>query len=94
MRDLLAHLCEIGRDTYIIIDSPPIMSASEPILLSKMVDGIILVVMAGQTPKESIKRATQSLDQGKIIGIVFNQKDVKSLNDYSKYYYRHNKIKK
>jgi len=94
MRDLLAHLCEIGRDTYIIIDSPPIMSASEPILLSKMVDGIILVVMAGQTPKESTKRATQSLDQGKIIGIVFNQKGVKPSNDYSKYYYRHYEIKK
>jgi capsular exopolysaccharide synthesis family protein len=89
MRDLLRSLREFGDDTYIIIDSPPIMATSEPTLLSKMVDGIVLVVMGGKTPKESIRRAVKSIDRQKVIGIVFNQIDLKPSSYYSKYYYRY-----
>ena len=89
MKDLLNFLRIHGDDTYIVIDSPPLIAASESILLSKMVDGIIFVIMGGQTPKESIKRAIQSIDQQKIIGVVFNQKDMRLSNDYSKYYYKY-----
>ncbi len=96
MGELLRTLKQNGDPTYIVIDSPPIISTSEPTLLSKMVDGIILVVMAGQTPRESIKRTIKSIDKEKIIGVVFNQIDLKPLSYYShnyyKYYqYNHNK---
>ena len=85
MGDLLKSLLDLGDDTYVIIDSPPIISTSEPTLLSKMVDAIVLVVMGNQTPKESIRRAVKSIDRQKIIGVVFNQIDLKPSRYYSEY---------
>lgn len=89
MGEFMKSLKEIGDSTYMVIDSPPVFSTTEPVLLSKMVDGVIFVVMAGRTPKEAISRATKSLDREKIIGIVFNQTELKPSSYYSKYYYRY-----
>ena len=86
MAELLKFLREFGDNTYIVIDSPPIMSTSEPALLSKMADGIILVVRSGRTQRESIQRAIKSIDHQKIIGVVFNQIDIKPSGYYSEYY--------
>ena len=94
MGELLKSLKESGDPTYIIIDSPPIISTADPTLLSKMVDGIILVVMADRAPKESIQRAIKSIDRHKIIGVVFNQIDLKSSTYYSKYYYHYRYYRK
>jgi capsular exopolysaccharide synthesis family protein len=86
MAELFKSLNEFEGNSYIIIDSSPIISTTEPILLSRMVDGIILVVMANQTPRETISRAIKSLDRQKIIGIVFNQIDLRPSSNYSRYY--------
>ena len=91
MGELLKSLNGFGGHTYIIIDSPPIMSTTEPTLLSKMVDGIILVVMADRTPRESIQRALKSIDRQKIIGVVFNQIDLKLSTHYLNYYHYYKK---
>jgi capsular exopolysaccharide synthesis family protein len=86
MEELLQSLREFGDNTYIVIDSPPVLLTSDPILLSKMVEGVILVVRAGHTSRESIQRAIKSIDPRKIIGVVFNQVDVKPSAYYSEYY--------
>ena len=86
MKDLLTSLRELGDNSYVIIDSPPILSTSEPTLLSKMVEGVILVVMADRTPRDSIRRAIQSIDREKIIGVVLNQEELKASHYYSRYY--------
>jgi len=88
MEELMKSLREIGENTYVIIDSPPLVSTTEPVLLSKMVDGIILVVMADQTPREMVQRALKSIDRQKVIGVVFNRVDVSPSHYYSRYYYR------
>jgi Mrp family chromosome partitioning ATPase len=89
MRDLLESLRKFSDGTYIIIDSPPLMATAEPMSLSKMADGVILVVLAERTTKETVKRAIQSIEHQKIIGIVFNQKGVNVSSYYSKYHYSH-----
>jgi len=89
MGELFKSLNEFGDNSYIILDSSPIISTTEPTLLSKMVDGIILVVMAERTPRETIQRAVKSIDRQKIIGIVFNQIDLKQSHYNSKYYYKY-----
>jgi len=89
MGELLKSLNKLGDNTYILIDSPPIISTTEPTILSKIVDGIILVVRADRTPRETIQRAVKSIDRQKIIGIVFNQIDLKPSHYYSKYYYKY-----
>jgi capsular exopolysaccharide synthesis family protein len=94
MAELLKSLREFGDNTYIVIDSPPIMSTSEPALLSKIADGIILVVRSGHTPRESIQRAIKCIDHQKIIGVVFNRIDIKPSGYYSEYYRYYQRYKK
>jgi capsular exopolysaccharide synthesis family protein len=94
MGELLKSLGESGENTYILFDSSPIISTTEPTLLSKMVDGIILVVRADRTPRETIQRAVKSIDRQKIIGVVFNQIDMKPSSYYSKYYYHYRYYRK
>ncbi len=87
MKELLGNLREIQGDTYIVIDSPPILVSSEPTLLSKLVDGILLVVMADWTPKRSVRKGINSIVQEKILGIIFNQMNLRPSKYYSKYHY-------
>ena len=86
MGELLKSLREYGEDTYIIIDSPPILSTLEPILLSKIVDGVILVIRADRTPRDPVQRAVASIDRQKIIGVILNQKEAGKMGPYSAYY--------
>jgi protein-tyrosine kinase len=86
MGELLQSLREFGDNTYIVIDSPPIIATADPTLLSRMVDGVILVVRAGYTSRESVQSALKSIDRQKIIGVVFNQIDIKPSAYFSEYY--------
>ncbi|MGQ9695976.1 MAG: CpsD/CapB family tyrosine-protein kinase [Thermodesulfobacteriota bacterium] len=88
MAELLHNLRNFGEDTYVIIDSPPIVLSSEPLLLSRLVDGIILVIMADRTPRGVIRKAINAFPKEKILGVVFNQKEFKGQKYYSEYYYR------
>lgn len=92
MRDLVLSLREFGDETYVVIDSPPVLSTADPVSLSKLVDGIIFVVMADGTPRESVRRAMNSVEKQKILGVVFNQKETKSSSRYySGYSYAHHR---
>lgn len=87
MKTLLTDLRQYGEDTYILIDSPPVLAASDPLLLSEWVDGVILVVKAKGTPRGTVRRVVDTIGREKIIGVVFNQKDLKTTENYSDYYY-------
>jgi len=89
MKDLMKNLREYCDDTFVIIDSPPVLSTAEPLLLSEWVDGVILVVMPGHVPKSAVRRVVDSIGREKIIGVVFNQKNMKPSRHYYDRYYRY-----
>ena len=68
----------------------PSPNPSEPLttFLASMVDGVLLVVRSGKTPRDSVLDAIEIIDLNKIIGVVFNacNKSPKDYNDYYKYY--------
>ena len=86
MRAVLASLQE--QYDYILIDSPPVMLASDAMLLSTMVDGVILVANAQRTPKQVVRAARTRLScaRAKILGVVLNQLHMRN-REYA-YYYR------
>lgn len=57
---------------YILIDSPPILPLADMNIISKIVDGVILVVRAGKTPKDTVTKAVRSLNSANIAGVVLN----------------------
>ena len=65
-------------DRYIIFDATPLLATTEPEVLARLVDGILIVVRANVTPRETIKQAIASLDPKKILGFVLNDVTFKS----------------
>ena len=65
---------------YIVIDSPPIASFTDGVLISALVDGVLLVVHGGKTSRQVVKRTRQMLHEigAKIIGVVLNKADMSS----------------
>ncbi len=86
MKELLKSLSE--KYDHILIDSPPLVSVTDPVILSTMVDGSILVVQAGRSTRDLIRRARQELNGvgAKIFGVVLNNVDIKR-EGYDDYYY-------
>lgn len=86
----MKRLLDIASDTfgYIVIDSPPIASFTDGVLISSLVDGVILVVHGGKTSRQVVRRTRQILQEvgAKIIGVVLNKAEVHS-NDYYYYHY-------
>ena len=90
MKDFLEEVKERYQDRYIIIDTTPIQITVEPKVLATYVDGIIIVVLAHQSPREAVKRSIESLGRKKILGIVFNGyfTSHRSYSNYLKDYYK------
>ncbi len=90
MEDLLGKLQEDF--DVVIIDSPPVIAVTDASILSTKVDGTLLVVYAGQTERDAVKRATSMLTSvsARILGIVLNGFDVQGIyGSYYYYYYHH-----
>jgi len=74
---------------FIVIDSPPIMAATDAVILSVQVDGVLLVVRSGETPKEAFTRTRDLLNSVKchILGVVLNAVDSGAPDYYYSYRY-------
>ena len=70
MRELLDEFR--GQYDRIILDSPPLLVFSDPLVLSRLADGVVFVVHGGATPRDAIKKTTQAIKGvgGRILGIV------------------------
>jgi len=77
MRLLLKMLSD--RYDHILIDSPPLINVTDPVILSTMVDGTILVVQAGRSTRDVVRRARQELNSvgAKVFGVVLHNLDIK-----------------
>jgi succinoglycan biosynthesis transport protein ExoP len=91
MNDLIKVLNE--RFNVIIWDSPPIMTVTDSLILSKILDGTIIVTRAGKTTYEMVRRGLKMFKGRRaddmtshVLGIVINALDLRK-SDY--YYYKH-----
>jgi capsular exopolysaccharide synthesis family protein len=75
--------------THIVIDSPPVSSFTDGVLIASMVDGVLLVVHGGKSSRNVVRRSRQLLlDVGaKIFGVVLNNVSIRSHDYY--YYHQH-----
>jgi protein-tyrosine kinase len=87
MKELLRNLLEWGEETYVLIDAPPILVTAEPLIFSNLVDGILLVVMSDTVPRRSVRKAVDSINKEKILGVIFNQINLKPSKHYPSNYY-------
>jgi capsular exopolysaccharide synthesis family protein len=74
---------------FVVIDSPPIMAATDAVILSAQVDGVLLVVRSGETPKEAFTRTRDLLTSVKchLLGVVLNAVNTNAPDYYYSYRY-------
>ena len=86
---VLAELAK--RFDRIILDSPPLQVVTDSVVLSRKTDGVILVVKAGSTLRDEIKRSARQIRgvNGTILGVIVNaiEPDHRSGYYYSYYGY-------
>ena len=74
MKEIFAELKR--RFQYILIDTPPILDYADAVVLCQLVDGVVLVLKAGDTRLEKAENARKILERARtrILGVVLNQR--------------------
>jgi len=72
MRRALAELRQ--EYDFVILDTPPVLPATDAIVLAREVDGVVLVVKGHDTPRELVRRAYDrlTLAGARFLGVVVN----------------------
>ncbi len=77
----------------VILDSPPFMLVSDPLMLSTMCDGTVIVACAGKTKQEDLHQGLHELQKvgGSVLGVLLNEFNPTGLHgSRTKYkYYRY-----
>jgi len=63
------------RHDYVLLDAPPLLRFAEGVLVSRICDGVVIVVQAGATKRESLVRTREQLERAEanIVGVVLNR---------------------
>jgi capsular exopolysaccharide synthesis family protein len=75
--------------THVVIDSPPVLSVTDAVVIGHMVDAVVLVVRHGKESKNVMRRARDVLARtgAPVAGLVLNAVDVNSPDYYGYYGY-------
>ena len=87
MEQLINHLAESYRDRIILIDTPPLLQASQSKVLAQQVGQILIIVEEGKTVQQSIVQAISQIDSKKIIGLILNKRKYSTISEYYGGYY-------
>ncbi len=87
MRNLIHEMTLRYNDRYIIIDTPPPYITSEASVISRHVDGIIIVIRHGKTRKKDVADIIEIYGKEKIIGVVQNFAEKRPGYGYGYYKY-------
>jgi len=85
MGEILATLRQ--HFAYVLIDSPPLLPVSDSVVLSKLVDGVVLVVDQTETRRQMAREALARLAsaRAKVLGVVLNKADLQTPGYYGGY---------
>lgn len=88
MMDLLERFKEIA--DLVVFDTPPTIPVTDSQVIASHMDGVVLVVEAGQSRKATLKHARDLLERthGRLLGVVLNKIDQSAKGYYYHYYQR------
>ncbi|HZQ10884.1 MAG TPA: polysaccharide biosynthesis tyrosine autokinase [Anaerolineae bacterium] len=76
----------------VIVDSPPVLAVADPIILSRLCDGVLLVIDSGKTRREPGEQAVEAIQKAgaRLLGIVLNRvSDRGRYTSYNNKYYHY-----
>jgi succinoglycan biosynthesis transport protein ExoP len=91
-RSLRGLLDELRRSyDWIVVDSPPVGAVAEPLILSSLMDGVIVVAGAEMVPRKAVRETLDRIRStgARILGVVLNRAQVDKHSYYYGHYYGH-----
>jgi protein-tyrosine kinase len=82
MRELAEELSTRYPDRIILIDSPPLLAATEAQAIGAVAGQVVLVIAEGLTPQESVRSALGLLDERKPVNAILNKSRRSSAGGY------------
>ncbi|MDP8235747.1 MAG: CpsD/CapB family tyrosine-protein kinase, partial [Candidatus Erginobacter occultus] len=79
-----------GKWDRIIIDSPPLLSVTDAVIMGRMVDGVVMVLRAGDTRGKVAAYCREKLEHvnARLLGVILNRADIhRGENYYYQSYY-------
>jgi non-specific protein-tyrosine kinase len=73
MIDLVREMKTRYPDRYVFFDVPSVLSRADTLAFVPLVDYIIIVVRAGTTPMDDVRKALELIPQEKVLGFVLNR---------------------
>jgi len=77
---------------WVLFDATPMFPMADATSLSRLSDGVLVVVREGFTRRKVLNKAIESIEKSKLLGVVFNQASMLNV-DYSHYYGRYSSKK-
>lgn len=76
-RKLLAELAE--RFDLVVLDTPPVLPVTDPLLLARLADGVVVVARCGATTRAGLQRALGTLrrSEANLLGVILNEVDAR-----------------
>ena len=89
MRAVLTELGE--RFDQVIIDAPPVLPVTDAVVLSKIVDGAIVVVGSGRVETDQLEQTLEALESvnGRVLGVILNRAPKLPGAQYVRYSYEY-----
>lgn len=87
MDEFIAAIKERFANSFIIFDTPPALPYADARIISLLADRLLFVVKEGGTSLNNIKEALESLNNIKLLGLVYNKATTESLRGGYHYYY-------
>lgn len=70
---------------WVVLDATPMLPMADSTSLSRLSDGVLVVVREGHTRRKVLNKALETIDPGKLLGIVLNEASMLQVG-YTRYY--------
>ena len=70
---------------WVLLDATPLLPMADSTSLSRLCDGVLVVVREGYTRRKVLNKALASIEKNKLIGMVLNQASMLKIG-YDRYY--------
>lgn len=68
-----------GTFDFVVLDTPPLSSVTDSLVIAAMTEAVILVTLGGKNPPEVLRKAKRDLDlvRARILGVLINQVELR-----------------
>jgi len=87
MKALLSEMKSRYKNRYVILESPPLLACPDTAAFAPFVDAIVMVVEAGRTSIEEVKKSLELIPKEKFLGFILNKKEEIGHDYYAGYSY-------